>query len=138
MSAWYIFSALGFYPVNPVSGEYIIGVYVTIHLNDLHLQEPYYPRPFFDEVTLHLPAATSPLVIKAPNAPHQPYIMSLAVNGHNVNTPIIHHSDITDGGQLSFSMSYQPTTWGSTTMVCDFHDSFSYKSLSLLAGFGLL
>ena len=28
MSAWYIFSALGFYPVNPVSGEYIVGTYV--------------------------------------------------------------------------------------------------------------
>ncbi|KAG6905550.1 hypothetical protein DXG01_002051 [Tephrocybe rancida] len=74
MSSWYIFSAMGFYPVNPVSGE-----------------------PFFDKITIELPPTPQPkdehrkrtLTISALGAPT--YIKSLTVNGSRVEIPIILH-----------------------------------------------
>ncbi|KAG6909199.1 hypothetical protein DXG01_001505 [Tephrocybe rancida] len=69
MSSWYIFGAMGFYPVNPVSGEYVIG------------------SPFFDKITIGLPPTPEQkdkhrkrtLTISAAGAPTKPYIKSLTV-----------------------------------------------------------
>ncbi|KAI0051484.1 glycoside hydrolase family 92 protein [Auriscalpium vulgare] len=99
MSAWYLFGALGFYPVNPVSGEYVIG------------------SPFYDEVTIHLPMAKKPLKIISSGAPNKPYIKSLTVNGHKRLDPIISHEDIVQGGTLEFEMSSKPEAWASATVV---------------------
>ncbi|KAH7902833.1 family 92 glycosyl hydrolase, partial [Hygrophoropsis aurantiaca] len=67
MSAWYLFGALGFYPVNPVSGEYVIG------------------SPFYDNVQINFPSSTGTenktLEIKSHGAPSKPYIKSFAING---------------------------------------------------------
>ncbi|VDB92408.1 unnamed protein product [Peniophora sp. CBMAI 1063] len=98
MSAWYVFSALGFYPVNPVSGEYVVGT------------------PFFDKTTIHLPGAPQPLVITAPGATHQPYVKSITVNGDRLERPVILHSQIKDGGEIVFEMSGEPQKWASETM----------------------
>ena len=68
--------------------------------------------PFFDEVSIRLPGAPHPLVIKAPGASQKPYIKSLHLNGRPVRDPIIRHSDIASGGTLEFTMSSVPTTWG--------------------------
>ncbi|KAG6887028.1 hypothetical protein C0995_002298 [Termitomyces sp. Mi166 len=101
MSAWYIFSAMGFYPVNPVSGEYIVG------------------SPFFDKITIHLPPRpgqevdqSRKLTILAAGAPVKPYIKSLTVNGRKVDVPIIRHDDIMDGGEIVFEMSEWVEKWG--------------------------
>ncbi|KAG6896377.1 hypothetical protein C0992_008697 [Termitomyces sp. T32_za158] len=101
MSAWYIFSAMGFYPVNPVSGEYIVG------------------SPFFDKVTVRLPPRpehkadqSRTLTIIATGAPTKPYIRSLTVNGRRVDVPIIKHEDLIDGGEIVFEMSERVEEWG--------------------------
>jgi len=95
MSAWYLFSALGFYPVNPVSGEYIVG------------------SPFFDKVSIDLPASNQKLEIISLGAPSKPYVHSLNVNGQRVEQPIIQHAQIAQGGALSFQMRDTPQAWSS-------------------------
>ncbi|KAJ7227934.1 glycoside hydrolase family 92 protein [Mycena rebaudengoi] len=95
MSAWYLFSALGFYPVNPASGEYVVG------------------SPFFDKVTLHLPGRRKPLTIVADGASSKKYIKSLTINGKAVDSPVIRHGQISDGGEVRFVMEATPQTWGS-------------------------
>jgi len=87
MSAWYIFSAFGFYPVDPVSKEYVLG------------------SPFYDKVTIEFPGSPKPLVIKAQGAATKKYVKSLRVNGRNVKTPVIKHEDIANGGEIIFDMS---------------------------------
>ncbi|KAJ5706754.1 hypothetical protein N7488_006555 [Penicillium malachiteum] len=104
-SAWYIFSALGFYPVNPASDEYIVGT------------------PFFEKTTIRFPAEAATggqptdrpdrvLVITAPGAPSKPYIKSLKVGGKNLKFPVLTHSDILHAGTIEFEMSDTPTPWG--------------------------
>ncbi|KAI0696503.1 glycosyl hydrolase family 92-domain-containing protein [Cerioporus squamosus] len=101
MSAWYIFSALGFYPVNPVSAEYVIGT------------------PFYDKVTIDLPGAPMPLTITSIGALTKPYIKSASVNGRSLATPILKHEDIASGGHIVFEMSDTPQIWGSRTVLMD-------------------
>ncbi|VDC01005.1 unnamed protein product, partial [Peniophora sp. CBMAI 1063] len=98
MSAWYIFSALGFYPVNPASAEYVVGT------------------PFFDKITVHLPNAPRPLVISARGAATKPYIKSLTIDGEAVETPVIRHEQIARGAELVFEMSATPQAWASSTL----------------------
>ncbi|KZT13304.1 glycoside hydrolase family 92 protein [Laetiporus sulphureus 93-53] len=99
MSAWYIFSALGFYPVDPVSAEYAVGT------------------PFYDKVTIDLPNANRPLVITSKGAPSMPYVKSLTVNGESVEVPMIRHEQIVSGGEIVFEMSAEPQAWASATLV---------------------
>ncbi|KAJ7499911.1 glycoside hydrolase family 92 protein [Mycena latifolia] len=94
MSAWFLFSALGFYPVNPVSGEYVVG------------------SPFFDKVTLNLPGQATPLTITAQGAASAKYVRALSVDGQVVLWPIIQHEQIAAGGEVRFEMSDVPETWG--------------------------
>jgi len=98
MSAWYIFSALGFYPVDPVSGEYVVGT------------------PFFDKVTLNFPGATKPLVITASGAQRNQYVKSLKVNGKAVNSPVLLHEQIAMGGEVEYTMSNSPQLWASSLL----------------------
>ncbi|KZT02130.1 glycoside hydrolase family 92 protein, partial [Laetiporus sulphureus 93-53] len=99
MSAWYIFSALAFYPVDPVSAEYVVGT------------------PFYDKVTIDLPASNRPLIITSKGAPSMPYIKSLTLNGESVEVPIIRHEQIVSGGEIVFEMSAEPQAWASATLV---------------------
>ena len=106
MSAWYIFSALGFYPVNPASDEYIVG------------------SPFFEKVTLRLPAGVETggvvsigqeehdLVISATGAPTKPFVKSLTVDGRNVEKPVLTHGDIVGARSIVFEMADTPQSWG--------------------------
>lgn len=102
MSAWYIFSAMGFYPVDPVSGEYVVG------------------SPFFDKITINLPPRTTQaesgkmrtLRIIAKDAPSKPYIKSMTINGRNIDIPIVRHEDIANGGEIVFEMSEKVEAWG--------------------------
>ncbi|KAF8887766.1 glycosyl hydrolase family 92-domain-containing protein [Infundibulicybe gibba] len=70
-SAWFLFSALGFYPVNPVSGEYVVGT------------------PFFDRAEVNFPGAKQPLIITSQGAATSPYVKSLNINGQAVQEPVI-------------------------------------------------
>ena len=90
MSAWYIFGALGFYPVNPASGEYIIGT------------------PMLEEATIHLPDGKT-FAIKAPRKKgNEIYIRSIKLNGKKHTKNYITHQDILNGSTLEFVMSATP------------------------------
>jgi predicted alpha-1,2-mannosidase len=90
MSAWYIFSSLGFYPVCPGSGQYVIGA------------------PSIKEAKIKLENGKT-FVIKAPNYTDKHiYIKSVTLNGKNWNKAYINHTDIVKGGELIFKMSKHP------------------------------
>ena len=88
-----------------------------------------YRSPFFDKLTIDLPAAKQPLVITSPGAPKKPYIKSVTVNGRELSTPILTHADIANGGHISFEMSGSPQSWASGTLVRPLPES--YESLLL-------
>lgn len=90
MSAWYVFGALGFYPVNPVSGKYIIGT------------------PMLEEAVIQLPDGKT-FTIKAPRKEHNEiYIRSMKLNGKKYTKNYITHQDIMNGGTLEFVMTASP------------------------------
>ncbi|MGP3985121.1 GH92 family glycosyl hydrolase [Streptomyces sp. KR80] len=94
MSAWYVFSALGFYPLVMGSPEYAIG------------------SPLFTKATVHLPDGD--LVVKAPrNSARNVYVQGLKVNGKQWNSTALPHSAIAHGGTLEFTMGDKPSSWGS-------------------------
>jgi len=85
MSAWYIFNSLGFYPVNPVSGMFDIGV----------------PAHSYAKINL----AGKPFVVKANNlSPENKYVKSISLNGSPINSYKISYNDIMNGGELVFEM----------------------------------
>ena len=89
-SAWYVFSALGFYPVCPGVNEYALG------------------SPLFNKVTLHLENGKS-FVLEAPdNAPERVYISEAAWNGVPYSKNYLRFEDVLNGGKLSLRMSAQP------------------------------
>jgi len=93
MSAWYIFTAMGFYPVNPVSGQYMIG------------------SPLFERFTLTLKNGKQ-FVIAAPrNSATNLYIQSARLNGAPLDVPLITYRQIQSGGVLELEMGPQPSTW---------------------------
>ncbi len=87
MSAWYVFGALGFYPVNPVSGEYVIGT------------------PMLEEAVIQLPGRKT-FTVKAPRKEdNEVYICSMKLNGEKYTKNYITHQDIMKGGILEFVMT---------------------------------
>ena len=95
MSAWYIFSALGFYPVCPGKPLYEIG------------------SPLFEEVTIYLPNGNTFLIVAPNNSQKNRYIQSLKLNGKEHHKTWISHSDIMTGGILEFELGELPNkAWG--------------------------
>jgi predicted alpha-1,2-mannosidase len=90
MSAWYIFSSLGFYPVFPASGQYVIG------------------SPKFDSVSIKLPNKKSFTVTAVNNSPKNIYIQSVELNGKPYHKTFIKHQDIVNGGTMKFVMGSKP------------------------------
>ena len=94
MSAWYVFSSLGFYPVTPGSNQYIIG------------------SPLFDKATIHLENGKTFTIEAKNNSKENKYIQSVKLNGSNYEYSFINHTDIMNGGNLVFKMTNKPTSWG--------------------------
>lgn len=94
MSAWYVFSAMGFYPVNPADGQYIIGT------------------PAFDECTLKLADNKEFRIQTIRKSPEDIYIQSVTLNGKKYKDFFITHQDITNGGIMVFKMGKKPSNWG--------------------------
>ena len=89
-SAWYVFTALGFYPVCPGSGEYVMGA------------------PYFKSATLHLENGKS-VVFSAPdNSDENRYIKSMTVNGKKYTRNYINHFELLKGGKYVFDMENEP------------------------------
>lgn len=93
-SAWYLFSALGFYPLVMGSGEYAVG------------------SPLFTKATVHLENGRD-LVVRAPkNSARNVYVQGLKVNGRAWTSTSLPHSLLARGGVLDFDMGPRPSKWG--------------------------
>jgi predicted alpha-1,2-mannosidase len=90
MSAWYVFTALGFYPVTPGSGEYVIG------------------RPFVDRAVLNLPNGKRFTIVADALSDAHPYVGRILLNGRPLERSFIRHSEIMAGGELRFVMQAEP------------------------------
>jgi putative alpha-1,2-mannosidase len=99
MSAWYVLSALGFYPVCPGDPNYLIG------------------SPLFDQATLSLAGGKTFTVTAAHNGPQEFYIQNAHLNGAALDRTFIAHDQIINGGSLDFEMGSSPNEkWGVSTL----------------------
>ena len=89
-SAWYVFSAMGFYPVCPGQPEYVIG------------------SPLFDGITLNLDNGNQFRISADNNGPGNVYIQKARLNGHTYSRNYLLHETIREGGELLFEMGHQP------------------------------
>lgn len=89
-SAWYVFSALGFYPVTPATDEYILGA------------------PLFKKATLHLSNGKKITIQADNNSDANRYIHGMKWNGKNYTKNYIKHSELLKGATLNFDMRDQP------------------------------
>lgn len=89
-SAWYVFSALGFYPVCPGTDEYVIGA------------------PLFKKATLHFENGNNLVIDAQNNSKENLYIESLRVNGQESTRNYLKHADLLRGGTIEFKMGSHP------------------------------
>jgi len=87
MSAWYVFSALGFYPVTPGSDEYAIG------------------SPLVKSAQLQLPNGKTLKLTAENQSPVNIYVQDVVLNGRSLKSQLIKHSDLLQGGELIFKMN---------------------------------
>ncbi|WP_339916870.1 GH92 family glycosyl hydrolase [Yeosuana marina] len=87
MSAWYIFSSLGFYPVTPGSPNYALG------------------SPLVKEAKIHLDNGKTLTIIAKNQAKDNVYVKSVSVNGKTISGYLLSHQDIINGGNIIFEMS---------------------------------
>jgi predicted alpha-1,2-mannosidase len=99
MSSWYVFSALGFYPVNPAQSVYAFG------------------SPIVDAATLNLESGKKFIVKTKNNSPQNKYIQSIELNGKIINRNYITHKEIMNGGTLIFTMANLPNKNVKNTMA---------------------
>jgi len=96
MSAWYVLSSIGFYPVTPGQTAYAIG------------------SPEFSKVTIHLNNGKDFTIEALNNSKENKYIQSATLNDKPLNRPWFDHADIINGGRLAFQMGPEPNkSWGS-------------------------
>lgn len=89
-SAWYVFSALGFYPVCPGTDQYVIG------------------SPLFPKVTVKLPEGKILELVAENNAKNTPYIQSVSINGNNYTKNYFTFKDLRNGGRIIYNMDTMP------------------------------
>lgn len=90
MSAWYVFTALGFYPVAPGSGEYILG------------------RPFLPKTAMRLPNGKTFTIVADGLDDKHTYVGSVSLNGKPLQRTFLRHDEILAGGELRFTMQAEP------------------------------
>ncbi|MGX7031042.1 GH92 family glycosyl hydrolase [Vagococcus zengguangii] len=90
MAGWYIFNSLGFYPVCPGSGEYVIGM------------------PLFDRVSVSLSNGETLTIESSPNYPQQQFIHETKVNGEVYPNTFLKHEDVLEGMTINFQLGIVP------------------------------
>jgi predicted alpha-1,2-mannosidase len=95
MSAWYVFAAMGFYPLDPVSGNYLL------------------VSPVFDSIKIRLPDKKLLELITHKSTADAKYIKEVKWNGRNYDKNYLRHASIVTGGKLDIWLQDQPTAWGS-------------------------
>ena len=96
MSAWYIFSAMGFYPYLHSVPEYTIG------------------SPIFDEVKLHLPNGNTCVLRAKNNSAENMYIQQMTIDGKRWNKNWLPHAALVEGSMIEFEMGPKPSKWGTS------------------------
>lgn len=89
-SAWYVFSALGFYPVCPGTDQYVLGA------------------PLFKKAVLHLENGKDVSIHAAENTPENMYVREMKLNGDEYTRNYVTHSDLMSGGKIELQMSAVP------------------------------
>lgn len=89
-SAWYVFSALGFYPVTPGTDEYVFG------------------SPLFNKVTMNFENGKKLVIEAQENSNENIYVQGIKLNGKEINKNYIRHTDLNKGGKLVFRMGGEP------------------------------
>ena len=103
MSAWMVFTGMGFYPVAPGSNEYVLG------------------RPFVERATLNLPSGKQFRIVAKNLSDRNRYVAGVTLNGKPLSRSYLRHAEILAGGELHFEMSDQPNrTWGADTKARPF------------------
>ncbi len=105
-SAWYVFSAMGFYPVCPGTDEYVLGT------------------PYFKEMKLHLENGKTVTISAPNNGDDKRYISSMKLNGKEYTKNYLTHQDLLNGASISFKMDAKPNQQRGTKET-DFPYSFS-------------
>ena len=105
-SAWYVFSAMGFYPVCPGTDEYVLGT------------------PYFKEMKLHLENGKTVTISAPNNGDDKRYISSMTLNGKEYTKNYLTHQDLMNGAAISFKMDAKPNQQRGTK-ESDFPYSFS-------------
>ncbi|MEM9648639.1 MAG: GH92 family glycosyl hydrolase [Bacteroidota bacterium] len=109
-SAWYVFSALGFYPVAPATNQYVLG------------------SPLFDEATLHLENGKTFTIMANNNGKHNPFIQAAALNGKAFNSTWISTETVQNGGELSFEMGAEANkSWATSKDAAPYSLSNSFN-----------
>ncbi len=96
-SAWYVFSALGFYPVAPATDEYVLGA------------------PLFQRATLHLENGNTVTISAPNNGRDNRYIQRMTVNGEEYNKNYLRHSELMQGAEIEIEMGPEPNRERGTT-----------------------
>ena len=96
-SAWYVFSALGFYPVAPATDEYVLGA------------------PLFQKATLHLENGNTVTISAPDNGPDNRYIQRMTVNGEVYDKNYLRHSALMEGAEIEIEMGPEPNRERGTT-----------------------
>ncbi len=99
MSAWYVFSTLGFYTVTPGSNQYVIG------------------RPFLPKATLNLPNGKRFTVVADNLDDKHTYVGRVTLDGKPLDRAYITHAQILAGGELHFTMQAQPDKQWATDLT---------------------
>ncbi|MGR4896290.1 GH92 family glycosyl hydrolase [Stenotrophomonas sp. LARHCG68] len=106
MSAWYVFTALGFYPVTPGSNQYILG------------------RPFLPRATLNLPNGKQFRIVADGLDDAHTYVGGVTLNGKPMDRVFLTHEEILAGGELQFRMQAEPNTqWPSAAAIAPYSQS---------------
>ncbi|PXV62011.1 putative alpha-1,2-mannosidase [Dysgonomonas alginatilytica] len=95
MSAWYVLSSIGFYPVNPANGIFVIGT------------------PHLESASIELLSGKTFKILAQKQSPKDIYIQSASLNGKKYDQTYITYNDIVNGGTLEFKMGSKPSKWGS-------------------------
>jgi predicted alpha-1,2-mannosidase len=106
MSAWLLFTSMGFYPVAPGSNEYVLG------------------RPFVDRAVLHLPNGKSLAITSVGMSETQSFVKDVLLNGKSLDRSYVTHQELMGGGELKFVFSSEKdATWSHRTLRAPYSET---------------
>ncbi len=115
MSAWYIFSAMGFYPVTPGLDYYVIG------------------SPIFDKITINLENGKKFEIVVKNNNSDNLYIQSVTLNGKPYSKSYLTHADIMNGSKMEITMGESPNNnWGKAKEDRPYSPKYNYAPVPMV------